>query len=245
MHLLSKAFTTKLWQPVLVTHLPPHPAYTPSAGGMLRPHQTPRGLLAAWAIKMWIKNLVPPPSAVPGRAIVTCTDTAQVVGAMKARGGAQVASKAARQPAVKSVLLQHQILQPTTGTSSSLGSATRTSMLSSSSSEEIFLTGAECLQMITAAQSRAINSCLACSELVKWAQFILHRDFREQWGKLWQAGGSNCPCQGPFHFSPVRWLSYYISSLMWKLRLFYASGSMSNWRKYMAALIPCTFWWAM
>lgn len=54
-------------------------------------------------------------------------------------------------------------------------------------------------------------------------------------------GGSICLCQGPLHFSPARWLFYYISSLAWKLRLFSASGSMPNWRKYMAALLPLHF----
>lgn len=95
---------------------------------------------------------------------------------------------------------------------SSLGIVVRSSILHSSCS-----TRAKRLQTITEAQSSAINSCLACSEPTKWPQLILCGDTREQWGRLWQAGGNSCLCQGSLHFSPVRWLSYYISSLAWKL----------------------------
>lgn len=124
---------------------------------------------------------------------------------------------------------------------SSLGIATRTSMLYSSCSTET--PNAECLRTMTEAQSSATNSHLACSELVKRAQFILHRDVREQRGRLWQAERSSYLCQGPLHFSPVSWVSFYISSLVWKLCLFCAFGSTLNWRKYTAALLPCALWW--
>lgn len=126
---------------------------------------------------------------------------------------------------------------------SSLGIVTRTSMLYSSCSTETSCAGAECLRTMTEAQSSAINSHLACSELVKRALFILHRDVREQRWRLWQAGGSSCWCQGPLHFSPLSWLSCYISSLVWKLCLFCAFSSTLNWRKYTAALLPCALWW--
>lgn len=81
MHLLNKAFTTKLWQPVLVIHLPPHPAHTPFISTLPTPRlilqqglhcissqavKPGRGsggdapsLPNSWVIKMWIKNLVP------------------------------------------------------------------------------------------------------------------------------------------------------------------------------------------
>lgn len=116
-------------------------------------------------------------------------------------------------------------------------------MLYSSCSTETPCAGAECLRTMTEAQSSAINSHLACSELVKRALFILHRDVREQQWRLWQAGGSSCQCRGPLRFSPLSWLSCYISSLVWKLCLFCALSSTLNWRKYTAALLPCALWW--
>lgn len=77
------------------------------------------GLLATWTIKMWIKTCSPSKcqvlavsgtcTALPGAAIVTCTDTTEV---MKAQGSAQTASKL-WQPTAKSVLLQHQTSQAT------------------------------------------------------------------------------------------------------------------------------------
>lgn len=219
-------------QPGTAASAPRQRGQATAGAGVLPPGQTPRGLLATWTITANQKD-GPPPSICCLRHVHP-TDRRRDRDVRRhnraGRGQSWKRREVPRPPASPQWSLcfcSIRFCSPPWITSS-LGIATGTSMLYSSCSVEIPHVGAERLQIITEAQLSAINSRLACSELAKWAQLILHRDVREHWGRLWQAGGRSCLCQGPLHFSPVRWLSYYVSSLAWKLRLFCASGSTPN-----------------
>lgn len=129
MHLLNKAFTTKLWQPVLVIHLPPHPAHTPSISTLPTPRlilQPGPHCISSQAVKpgrgsgggMLHPYQIPGPSKCESKTwspskcqVFSVSDTAEVVVARKAQGGTHTAGRL-WQLTVKSVLLQHQGLQP-------------------------------------------------------------------------------------------------------------------------------------
>lgn len=146
-------------------------------GGKLRPHQIPR---ACWQpgpstceSKTWCPSKCQVLAAsgactlLPGGAALTGTDTAEVIAVRKAQVGfpgcqqawtahgevcASAPSGFAAHPGLPAAWVVQHVLQRS---------------LPAAAEVWIFLAGAECLQMITAAQSRAISSCLACSELPK------------------------------------------------------------------------------